>query len=208
YGQRRWYEADVPVGGVRVRRSAEQRSLLMRTSPHWSTRHALLAASLVAAAVLVPVRADAVIHTYTNDTPQPIPDSDEPCSVELPLPIHGEITSTIHVPNHLAVQGLAVELQIAHDFVGDLVVELTSPAGTTITLVDRPGLATPGSHDCGTRGPDLRTVLRGGADVAVHGYQPGDDATRPEMPLSSFVGQDAGGFWTLTVRDESFAAGG
>lgn len=86
--------------------------------------------------------------------------------------------------------------------------ELTSPAGTTITLVDRPGLGTPGNHDCGTRGPDLRTVLRDDADVAVHDYQPGDDATRPEMPLSSFVGQDAGGFWTLTVRDESFAAGG
>jgi hypothetical protein len=72
---------------------------------------------------------------------------------------------------------VAVQLDLHHSFVGDLVVELTSPAGTTVKLHERAG---------------------GSADDLV-GWYPAE--REPAASLEAFLGEEAGGRWTLTVRD-------
>ncbi len=66
------------------------------------------------------------------DTPIDIPDADPE-----------GITSVINVPDELIIDEVSVTVDITHTFIGDLIVELTSPAGTTVTLHNRTG----GSQD-------------------------------------------------------------
>jgi PKD repeat protein len=71
--------------------------------------------------------------SYLND-PNPdisIPDCVYPC--ESPTS-HGIITSTIYVPDSLAVWEIASEVNITHSYRGDLGIKLTSPIGTEATL--------------------------------------------------------------------------
>lgn len=70
--------------------------------------------------------------TYTNDTPVAIPD-DSPEG----------ISSVINVQDDLTIFDSETYLNITHSYIGDLVVTLTSPAGTTATLHNQAG----GSND-------------------------------------------------------------
>ena len=70
--------------------------------------------------------------TYTNDTPVAIPD-DSPEG----------ISSVINVQDDLIIFDSETYLNITHSYIGDLVVTLTSPAGTTATLHNQAG----GSND-------------------------------------------------------------
>jgi len=69
------------------------------------------------------------------------------------------------------VTDLDFQLAINHTWVGDLVVTLTSPAGTTITLLDRPGTP-PGTFGCGQNDIDM-TFDDAAATLAVevNGYR-------------------------------------
>ncbi|TVR99956.1 MAG: hypothetical protein EA406_01660 [Rhodospirillales bacterium] len=49
------------------------------------------------------------------------------------------ISSSITLPSGLSIQTVQVDLNISHSHIGDLRVTLTSPDGTTATLVNRPG---------------------------------------------------------------------
>ncbi|MBJ94977.1 MAG: hypothetical protein CMP23_10975 [Rickettsiales bacterium] len=102
----------------------------------------------------------------------------------------------------LAVQGLIgsisdldVTLQISHSFRQDLTLELTSPAGTTITLVSNL-----------SSGLNLSsTVLDDEAAQPVNMASPPAGLTgsfSPVQPLSSFDGEPPSGAWTLVIRDE------
>ncbi|HTE54307.1 MAG TPA: S8 family serine peptidase [Kofleriaceae bacterium] len=64
----------------------------------------------------------------STDTPIAIPDND---------PVG--INSVLNVPQSIVIDEVAVEVNITHTFVGDLIITLTSPAGTTVTLHDRAG---------------------------------------------------------------------
>ena len=70
--------------------------------------------------------------TYTNDTPVAIPD-DSPEG----------ISSVINIQDDLTIFDSETYLNITHSYIGDLVVTLTSPAGTTATLHNQAG----GSND-------------------------------------------------------------
>jgi subtilisin-like proprotein convertase family protein len=87
-------------------------------------------------------------------------------------------TDTISVPVACSPAALSVDLDISHTYPADLIVTLTSPLGTTVTLKNRSGT---GSGIVGT----FETSL------SVDG--PGS--------LSSFLGQNAQGTWTLTAQD-------
>ncbi|MAP10759.1 MAG: hypothetical protein CMQ61_01770, partial [Gammaproteobacteria bacterium] len=52
----------------------------------------------------------------------------------------GSVTKYFHVDSEIDVQHVEAYLNIGHAWIGDLTVELTSPDGTTSTLVDRPGV--------------------------------------------------------------------
>jgi serine protease len=69
-----------------------------------------------------------VSRDYSNTTPVSIPDN-----------VPAGITSTISVPDSIAISELSVSVNITHTYIGDLIVKLTSPSGTTVTLHNRSG---------------------------------------------------------------------
>ena len=100
-------------------------------------------------------------------------------SPDLPVLDRQTTTSDLVVPLLSGtIQELNVYVDITHSYVGDLIVSLRSPQGTTVTLHNRTG----GSND----------NLLGWYDAQLV----------PAQPLSAFNGQDPVGTWTLTVRDE------
>ena len=135
--------------------------------------------------------------------------------VGLPLKIPNAdsngIRSSIEVPGAFPLQGLAVSVQLNHFTVSDLIIRLSSPAGTTVTLLDRPGYPPfPGCENSvgdllfmdGAPDPENTCAEpAGGTPWPVHEAGPID-------PLATFEGEDTQGTWTLTVIDDDFANSG
>lgn len=135
-------------------------------------------------------------------------------SVQVPVAISSAgtptVTSTFNFTGTGNVDDLNLtNLNINHTWVGDLRVELTSPAGTTITI-----FANPGGGDC-----DGNNVQLGFDDEATSAYTVFDQTcnnTNPSIsgdfqplePLSTFNGEPANGIWTLTVNDDVNQDGG
>ena len=120
---------------------------------------------------------------YTStDVPKAIPDNNPT-----------GITSTVTVPNGVNVGKIKVTLNINHTWDGDLKINLISPSGTTILLVNRRG----SSGDNFTN-----TVLDDAAATAIaNGAAPFTGSYRPEQQLSTLQGEPAGGKWTLSLAD-------
>ena len=96
-------------------------------------------------------------------------------------------------------------VRINHTFVGDLIVRLTSPAGTTVTLIDRPGRP-PATYGCS--GDNYNVTLDDSAATAVENQCAGaipaiSGVHTPNSPLSAFNGQIPAGVWTLSVTDNA-----
>ncbi|MCH2141764.1 MAG: proprotein convertase P-domain-containing protein [Phycisphaerales bacterium] len=112
-------------------------------------------------------------------------------------------------PDHLVVN-LSAQLDIAHPWVGDLVVDLVSPEGLSVRLLDRPGMPDGGwigPWGCG--GDDMSVVFNdGGSEDAESTCSQFDvpvlsGVKRPLEPLSAFELSLASGLWRLEVRDAS-----
>jgi subtilisin-like proprotein convertase family protein len=147
----------------------------------------------------VPVRIElgsprAKTDASSSDVPITIPDGSS-----------SGVNSTVTIaglPGPLRDLDVAIA-SINHSFVSDLVITLTSPAGTTVTLVDRNG----GSRLESFPGPSdfLDTVFDDDATTPILPTTP-DDAPftgrfRPVQPLSAFDGEDGNGTWTLNIAD-------
>ena len=95
---------------------------------------------------------------------------------------------------------------VDHSWVGDLVFRLTSPAGTTVTIINRPGgSGNSGKNFCQTLlDDDAADAISIGA-IAANGPTPqGPPYTgtfKPANPLSTFDGENPNGTWLLTVVD-------
>ena len=89
------------------------------------------------------------------------------------------VTDVLTFPDQLEISGIQVYVNITHTWIGDLIVEVTSPGGTTVRLHNRSGLYA--DNIIGTYGLDL----------AVDG--PGS--------LDDFIGEFSQGDWTLWVSD-------
>lgn len=124
--------------------------------------------------------------TFAEDTPIDI-ESSGPNTKESIISITG-------LPDDRSVQDLNVKLELTHTYMADLIITLTSPAGTSITLLDQA---------CG----DLQNV---NATFDDKGLAP---SCNPDSPpalsgvieavdkLSTFKGENLNGDWTLTVED-------
>jgi subtilisin-like proprotein convertase family protein len=131
--------------------------------------------------------------TYTNNTPVAIPTGP------------GSVTSTLNVPGNPIIGDLDVTINITHTFMQDLDVHLTSPQGNDN------GLFT-----------DIGAGTTGGAQTAMNLTLDDEAALPPAFALSSpfylqpelayrlswFDYENAGGDWTLTIRDDATGDGG
>jgi subtilisin family serine protease len=132
---------------------------------------------------------DRFVGTATLAAPAP--------AVALPaaIPDGGTLEVPLAVTRDGAVADVNLYVFIEHQNVGDLVVQLRSPSGKTVTLVERRGGA--GSGFRGTTFDDeARTLISKAASPFVGSY-------RPEEALSGFDGLPARGTWTLIVSDRS-----
>jgi len=129
-------------------------------------------------------------YTYTGP-PVPIPDDS----------LTGAVT-TLTVPGPLVVGDVNLNLDnITHPVIGDLFIQLFSPDGTGITMVNMipDGTDNNDSHDF------LNTVLDDEAVASIQSQSgPVTNASfRPAYPLAGFDGKAGNGTWTLKVMDLS-----
>ncbi len=123
------------------------------------------------------------------DVPKAIPDHDNTDP--------GQVTSTLTVSGFSGLlTDVNATLNITHTFDHDLRVNLTSPAGTTVTLIDR--VDGDGDNFTNTTLDDDFTFNPIGSGVA-----PFSSTFAPSNPLSAFNGEDPNGMWTLTVSDNA-----
>ncbi len=91
---------------------------------------------------------------------------------------------------------------IDHTWVGDVTIKLTSPGGTTVTLVDRIGVP---ASTFGNSGNNFCQALLDdqGGFPAIENFaaQPVTGNFSPNNPLSAFNGENPNGTWTLNVSD-------
>ncbi len=133
----------------------------------------------------------AATNTYSNTTGINIPDNNAT-----------GISRTITVPTTLGnISDIMVDLEIDHNRVGDLIITLTSPQGTTITLINRVTNGTTGN--CAEDDILVRLSDAAGSDAQAQCNNPVaiNNTRRPLQALSAFDGQNPSGTWTLTVSD-------
>ncbi|MEP2278078.1 reprolysin-like metallopeptidase [Maribacter sp.] len=109
------------------------------------------------------------------------------------------ITSKIVFFEDLPIADINVQLDIEHTFLADLVVSLTSPAGTTVTLV---------SNSCGDS-RNINAIFDDDSPAFTCSVSPGiSGSVKPLGSLSSFNGESILGEWTLEVKDNAPSDGG
>ena len=129
------------------------------------------------------------INKSANDLPIEISSSGTPT-----------VVSKLSFAEDVTIADVDVTLNIEHTFLGDLVVNLTSPTGTTVTLI---------SNSCdmlrnvtATFDDDASGVFVCGGNPAISGRVKGVGA------LNAFNGESLLGEWTLTVNDNVSLDGG
>ena len=110
------------------------------------------------------------------------------------------INDSIFISSNTIITNFKVCVLMSHRFISDMKIQLTSPAGTTITLFDRKGQS----------GNDMMTVFSDDADSVAaqtdYAYGSGivppfSPGIKPEQPLSAFNGTNAGGWWKMKFID-------
>lgn len=148
--------------------------------------------------------ASAATVSYTGPA-VPIPDSNA-AGVEIPLNVSGfgnisDLNFSFDGSGCTSAAG-ATTVGLDHTWVGDLVITLTSPQGTTVTLMSRPGGAlNSGNNFCNTLLDDeggstsIQSITSAGA--------PYTGTYKPAGSLAAFKGQNPNGTWKLKVSDNA-----
>jgi subtilisin-like proprotein convertase family protein len=142
------------------------------------------------------------VSSYAG-SPVPIPDLN-PTGVSIPIVVSG-LTGPINGlkfsfggSSCSNVAG-ATTVGLDHTWVGDLVVTLTSPSGTTVTLMNQPGGEfNDGNNFCNTVLDDSATALIQSISFINAPYS---GTFKPASPLSAFNGQNGNGTWMLNISD-------
>lgn len=144
------------------------------------------------------------LTSYTG-APVAIPDGDLN-GVDIPLPVAatGPLASVrFHIDGSACTTDPgATTVGIDHTWVSDLALHLTSPGGTTVTLLDAIGGPFNNAHNL------CQTILDDGAPSSIQSVSPFEapysGVYQPAMPLAAFTGEEASGTWTLHVSDSTF----
>ena len=124
---------------------------------------------------------------YTNNTVVPISDG-----------APSAITSIINVPQGGTITDVNITLVGTHTYVGDLLVSLRSPAGTTVNLI---------INQCSSA-DNFNIKLDDQAANALTCPINAGSTQRPQNPLSAFNNQNSAGEWVLTINDQADQDGG
>jgi subtilisin-like proprotein convertase family protein len=142
-----------------------------------------------------------------NGPPVPIPDN-AVGTVTIPIEVSG-LSGPIDDLN-FRIDGSSCTSDIGsttvgldHTWVGDLIITLTSPQGTTVTLMSQAGGS--GNNFCNTVLDDSATALI--QNILPTGA-PWTGTFKPANPLAAFNGEGGNGTWTLSVTDIFAADGG
>ncbi len=110
------------------------------------------------------------------------------------------ITSKIFFYQDLNLADINVNLDVEHTYLSDLVISLTSPAGTTVLLV---------SSACGDNS-DINAIFddESPETFTCSGTPAITGTVRPIGTLSSFYGESILGEWTLEIQDNAASDGG
>lgn len=136
---------------------------------------------------------------------QPVGEGLIPAGLPLAIPNNNAtgVTSTLTVGQSVALSDLNVRVQINHNWVGDLKLQLQSPAGTTITLLDRPGFPNT-ANGCNNDNMDVTFDSASAFNLENHcaGTTPWyQGVAAPTQSLNVFNGQSTVGTWKLIVVD-------
>ncbi|HJT66463.1 MAG TPA: proprotein convertase P-domain-containing protein [Pyrinomonadaceae bacterium] len=140
--------------------------------------------------------------SYTG-APVAIPD-EEPAGVNIPLTVSGfsgriqDLNFRFGGSSCTAAAG-ATTVGLDHTYVGDLVITLTSPRGTTVTLMNLPGPFSSGNNFCNTILDDEGSTSS--IQFILPDGEPYSGTFRPASPLAAFRGEDPNGTWILNVAD-------
>jgi subtilisin-like proprotein convertase family protein len=145
------------------------------------------------APVIACIGEPATLTGTTSDSPGlAIPDGDP-----------AGISTTMTVTDDFDITDLDVHLDISHTWVGDLIVTIASPAGTSVTIVDRMGVP---DSTFGCAEDDLQVTLDDEASDPIEDECSGSPITGSFIPnnaLSAFDGENTLGDWILTVSDNA-----
>jgi subtilisin-like proprotein convertase family protein len=154
-----------------------------------------------------------VTASYTGPD-VPIPDN-SPAGVNINVPVSGvgTISDVNFSIDEVTAGGCTgstnnVNCGISHTFVGDVKVTITSPMGTSVVVIDRPGVPAT-SFGCSNNNFGPLTLNDEGAfppvenGCSVGGTSalfPGGNYT-PNNPFSAFDGENGDGTWVVNVSD-------
>jgi subtilisin-like proprotein convertase family protein len=115
------------------------------------------------------------------------------------------VRSTLDVGSHGRVGALRVTLAGTHPWIGDLHATLTSPAGTTVDLMERPGIDTTGYFSRGDLVASAPLIFDDAGPQPIQEVADANGAVsgpwEPNQPLARFAGEDRAGTWTLRITD-------
>jgi len=122
----------------------------------------------------------------------------------LPIPISASgtptITSKIQFLEDLPITDINVNLNITHTYLSDLIISLTSPAGTIVVLT---------SNSCGEfRNIDATFDTQANGFICSNSSPSIQGTVKPLGSLAAFNGESLLGEWTLTIEDTAPNDGG
>jgi subtilisin-like proprotein convertase family protein len=124
-------------------------------------------------------------------------------SANVPLAISAgaasTINSTLAITETINLSDVNVTMNISHTYVSDLIITLISPSGTQVQLLNG---ACPEGDNINVTFDDSGSVLICGVNPSISG------TLTPVQSLTSFIGQNGQGNWTLRVRDAASGDGG
>jgi subtilisin-like proprotein convertase family protein len=126
-------------------------------------------------------------------------------SIDIPDSGGGSITSTLQGPDITLADANLIFADLQHTYLGDLSFELTSPSGTTATII-RSTFQNPGGQ-LGSQNDFLNTIIDDQAPTAIqNGSAPYTGSFNVNYdsisnPMSVFNGENALGQWTVTITD-------
>jgi len=113
------------------------------------------------------------------------------------------VSTTISITDVRQISDLNVFIDMPHAWPGDISIILTSPSGTSVTIIDGPGKP---ASQYGCADDDFLVTLDDEGSGTAEDTCPSTGTLIPNNALSGFDGESSQGTWTLRI-DDSYTSG-